>query len=75
MRPLLKGSFMFKVSKNAKISFLMKSKNLAVVRVTNVLGFSFTLVSGEIIDAVTFSVHAIADAAILAGVWVASYPP
>ena len=35
MRPLLKESFMFKVSKNAKISFFVKSKNLAVVRVTN----------------------------------------
>ena len=37
MRPLVKGSFMFKVSKNAKISFFVKSKNLAVVRVTNEL--------------------------------------
>ena len=37
MRPLLKESFMFKVSKNAKISFFVKSKNLAVVRVTNEL--------------------------------------
>ena len=35
MRPLLKESVMFKVSKNAKISFFVKSKNLAVVCVTN----------------------------------------
>ena len=35
MRALLKESFMFKVSKNAKISFFVKSKNIVVVRVTN----------------------------------------
>ena len=40
MRPLLKESFMFKVSKNAKISFFVKSKNLAVVRVTNELSLA-----------------------------------
>ena len=41
MRPLLKESFMFKVSKNAKISFFVKSKNLAVVRVTNELKVTY----------------------------------
>ena len=41
MRPLLKESFMFKVSKNAKISFFVKSKNLVVVRVTNEGGSKF----------------------------------
>ena len=42
MRPLLKESFMFKVSKNAKISFFVKSKNLAVVRVTNEMCFGIS---------------------------------
>ena len=41
MRPLLKESFMFKVSKNAKISFFVKSKNLAVVHVTNAMSCDF----------------------------------
>ena len=37
MGPLLKESFMFKVSENAKTSFFVKSNVVAFVRVTNAL--------------------------------------